>query len=284
LHPAALIFSALIFTLTSCSGPDKAVRTSEYPACKTIVEGFLHAGEGYFGHPGVTGPAIRIMRSGDIHTLHGNVVRETDKGIFFLPKKEGFFTPDTDFYPYEQLLWVVDENNKLIRGEISEEKKAEHRVVMVLSHSGKPDAKEVSVELKANERFSYCLNPGKYQIARMLYQGDNRHVDVSDSLPLITLTVEPDVVNYVGDLYIDASPDSVPGVHKLKADVLESPGKGDAGFFGGIIGSLVYDLTKGTPPTHTFSVEMDSAFAPTEGAKFIISLFTFQDSLSRSSP
>ena len=86
---------------------------------------------------------------------------------------------------------------------------------------------------------------------------------MTDSFPTMTVTLAPNMINYVGDFYLDMRADSLPNVAKLSTKIIKRPGYTVAMQFG-LLGALVYEATKGDALVHTFTVETDSAFAPSK--------------------
>src|SRR5712671_790634 len=118
-HIIESLLTSAIFAFWGCSHTDNALRTTENTNCTTIIEGYFHAGTLYFDEsPDIKGPAICVKHGSKQETHNGGkIVRRDDKGIVFLPRKESaFYGPDSVFYPYDQIVWAVDENNKVIAG------------------------------------------------------------------------------------------------------------------------------------------------------------------------
>src|SRR5712664_1957091 len=115
------ILISIEFTFLGCSHTENARTTTENSNCTTIIEGYFHVGTLYFGQSlDIKGPAICVKHGSEQQTFYGgDIVRIDNKGIVFWPKKDSpFYRPDSTFYSYDQVIWTVDKNNKLIIGEL----------------------------------------------------------------------------------------------------------------------------------------------------------------------
>ncbi len=277
----------MLFAFIGCSNTESALKTTESPSCPTVVEGFFHSGETWIGKPPeIKGSAICVKREPDADpkTIYGKIIGADDKGIRFLPKRAGLYQPDSAYYTFDQVVWAIDKDGKAIRGEVPKGvKKVVWSMEIEISNIDQPEAKHITMELDPNERFSYCLNPGTYIVKKISYNADagsgEECKDESDSLPNVTMNVNPFVINYIGDLYLDLRADTLPNVYSLPTIILKRPGY-DVGMQFGLIGALAYESTIERPPTHTFSVEDDSTEAASNQVHWKTSLLSIQDTSS----
>ena len=275
---AALLASALL--LWGCSNTESAKRTNENPGCTTIAEGFFHSGTlAKFDRPAIAGPAMRVHRRAEPEILKGKIVRIDTAGIVFDPKKESpFVDADSSLFPYDKIEWAVDSTGTVIYGKLPD-RKGENLiwdVELEMVNDAMPEAHHILVNLEANMPFSYCLAPGSYTVKKIVYREGAENEEVTDSVPSMRLTLAPNVINYVGDIYLDSRADSLPNVASLSTKIVRRSGY-MIGMQFGLIGALVYEATKGDALVHTLAIE-DTAFTPSRSREWKKALFSIDAS------
>jgi hypothetical protein len=189
------------------------------------------------------------------------------------------YRADSTFYPYEQIVWLVDKDNKVVFGSLPKDdapgKGIAWEMRLEMANRDEPKAEETIIVLKPNEWFSYCIDPGYYTVKKLLFSSGGNYQDQADPIPALTLQVDSNIVNYAGDMYLDARPDSLPNVHRITTNIINRPGNMGAMF--GLIGALVSEALKGAPPVHTLSIEMDSTFKPSKQGRWKTSLLSYPD-------
>ena len=244
-----LFFSAII--IAGCSSVPKAVRTSENLTCPTTVEGYLHSNTVW--NDAV--PAILVNLPTGEKIYHGKLVEQTGAGIRFDPNREGpFLDPPEKLYTYDEIICAIDGNNQVIHGKIPEEKTLIWSMELQLVQETKPEATPIKLILNSNEKFSYCLAPGKYIVNKMLFWIGNQYIDEAVNLPELTLEVKEGYANYIGDLYLDFESPTNPDACVIPYQIKYRPTSGAYAY--GLIGALIAsEAYKNAAGAHTLTVK-----------------------------
>ena len=252
-----LLLSLLIFF--ACSGARKAVTTSKSPDCPTVVEGFFYSKKTWDHKV----PALIIKTENGEKTVTGKSIEQTSEGIVFDPDKEGpFYNPPELLYAYDEIIFAIDENLRILHGELPEGHTTIWNMEFVIVPAEKPNAKPIRLPLKANERFSYCLEPGHYTVKSFVFKNKKGYVDNGFVVQSMEFDVERGKLNYIGDLYLNYEPYDHPDVYLIPYKVHYRPSHTYLATTFGLVGSLLSEtVLKGAAGVHALSVKVAPEFS-----------------------
>lgn len=250
----------IVLTLTGCN-TNKLI-TNNKDDCNTVVEGF-------YAFPQIwNSVAPAIVFKNNNYVKYGTVIKRNPDNIVFVEKKTGIFhTPDTLIYPLGDIRAIIDSTKECTFGNLPE-RYAEIGLVLRLyiSKKGSAEKEYKYLELRPNQKFSYCLEPGIYSIKKIEYL-NAEGIDESDSIPFGEINIEQYKTNYLGNISMITTFDVNNNVFKIpfKQVYSNSEASAAAAFFG-ILGALAYDLTRGenneTMGYYRIAISDDPQFTP----------------------
>lgn len=253
-----IVISVFMF---GCSGAQKALSPENVPNCMTIIEGNFHSRVTWNGDV----PVLLLKNSENQDGMKGRIIEKTAEGIRFDQNRVSpFYDPAEKFYPYEDIICAIDENREIIYGSIPNKFSIVWNADVELVPQDTLKAKPTILELKANRRFSFCLNTGLYLVKKITFKGNNGYVDEAIHLPEMELMVERGYNNYVGDLYLNFSPLTSEETCLLPFKIKYRPDQAAMGAMFGLVGALIYSATtaslheaslKGAAGVHTLDVK-----------------------------
>lgn len=179
----------LIIFACGCSS-NKFIKLEDDPACKTVFSGNLvntPIWDSYF-------PAI-VLKNGYLKRTLSYKMKED--GVDFIEKKSGIFSSiDTVFYPFSEILTIIDTNKNCIYGSMPKTFLAKDLFVRIHLHyiGNEPDYWPTYIEMKAGESFSYCVKPGIYLVTKIQFFRE-KDEDQSLRLPYIELVAQPNSIH-----------------------------------------------------------------------------------------
>lgn len=233
----------LSFLLYSCAV--NATRVTNTTSCETKIIGRVH-GRGYWVGPP---PPILFIRW-QSQPIYGDIVYIDENFVTMNSRRYGLFNSPIDSYHRNQIITLIDENGVPVIGDIPKSANLTWSIVLILEPFANGD-KKVRVVLDANEPFSYCLDPGKYEITGVEFWRGPMYSDITFSRPLLVLEVQPNCVNYIGDLLFDLpSSDAITFLCREG----NRPKDAVASHFG-LIGGIALEISKaGTEIKHTIQI------------------------------
>jgi hypothetical protein len=276
-----LFTSVVCVQFFSCSGVHEAVKTQDVPNCKTAVGGFLHSKVTFNGKV----PVLLLPDSirGKI-IFYGKILEKNSEGIIFDPDKEGlFYNPEPKLYPYSDIQCAIDSEGNIVYGGLPEIYTNIWSMNLELIQTTKPNEEPIMLILEANHPFSYCLNPGVYKVKGIRFRSNRSYIDESISLPKLTLTINQDCFNYIGDLFLDYASQKEPSICIIQTKTL-TPGIGFVlgvieNITGGVKGADYYyrktwDVDN---PKHSLRISVDSAFSTSVKLPIQLSPLQFEE-------
>ena len=273
-----MIFLGLI---VGCSDVHNAHRSDESSPCPAIVEGFFHSKITYKGKA----PAISVRRTSTPEILNGTIKNITKDGILFVPARESiFYDPDTVFFPLDRIQWIVDEGGNVIYGTLPDKKSRSLDMEFEIYDPSRMETKHFSLTFEANQRFSYCLSPGDYLVdkIRLCWGAIDQE---ATSIPPMKIRVRPNVVNYIGDFFLDLRSDSLPGVFTIRTSINQPyrwvPSVAQGGVVVAGMVALASAVTTPDSAAHSLAIELDSSFTTQQKLPLTNSIVETTDSTRR---
>jgi hypothetical protein len=237
------------FIFCNCAST-RILTLKQKPGCETSVEGYYHCAEPW----NKAKPAIIIRQGRDMKIITGQIVSQDDRGVMFDPGGEGYIgDPKPEYFKFDKIEALIDENGEVARGSIPVMYSRAYALELQLRPKDDPEAGSITLQLKPNERFGFCVPPGNYVVSKMQFKNDYRKmVDEGVDIPNLTILVEQNKSNYIGDLYLDCGDENlhVPIVipykivHRAGGPEDFDMGTAVAGALGGAVGAGIYGAVK----------------------------------------
>jgi hypothetical protein len=264
--------------IVGCSDVHNAHRSDESLPCPAIVEGFFHSKITYVGKS----PAISVRHTSTPEILNGTIKKITKDGILFVPARESiFYDPDTVFFSLDRIQWIVDEGGNVIYGTLPDRKSRSLDMELEIFDPSRTETKHTILKFEANQRFSYCLSPGDYLVEKIRFCWGAIDQEAT-SIPPMKIPVRPNVVNYIGDFFLDLRSDSLPGMLTIRTSINQPYRWGPPVAQGGVIvASMVALASAVTTPdsaAHSLAIELDSSFTTQQKLPLRNSLIETSDS------
>jgi hypothetical protein len=135
----------------------------------------------------------------------GEIVSMDDNGVTFDPTGEGQLRdPKPEYFSFDKIMTLIDENGEAIHGTIPKEYSRAYALELHLTPADPSASKEIALLIEPNVRFGLCVPPGRYTVSGIHFRNDfQKIVDAGMEYPPMTVTVEENRSNYIGDLYLD---------------------------------------------------------------------------------
>lgn len=256
-----ILLISLSFLIAACSATKTATKTSDDPRCTTAVEGNFKCRVLYVG----TAPAF-FVKTSEEHTknLRGKIIEITDEGILFEAARVGVFgSPETRLFRYKDIVFAIDSSRKALYGTPPLKESLVWDMDLVVRRTDDTTANPLRLELKAGEKFSFCVPPGDYALYE-IYFNHGPDIDIGVKLPLLTFRVQPGKANYIGDLLLDMDSTDAPGSCIIPYKVYKSQTAAMGvmfGLVGGILAALATDFS--VKEGHRLRVSIDEEFETT---------------------
>ncbi|NOX90783.1 MAG: hypothetical protein GXO77_17420 [Calditrichaeota bacterium] len=254
-------FSILVLLILFLGCSPKAITLSDYPRCKSTVEGFYHYRSRWNGKF----PVLFKKKDRKIIPVYGKILEQKEDGFLFDPKRQGpLYDPEPEFFPNEKIVAVIDSSNKIIFGELPEKYKRTWELFLFVKNMDVKGSEIKVLELKPNKRFGFCLVPGNYHIKKIRFKNNEGLIDEALDLPNLYFSVESNSVNYIGDIYLDFYDKKNNVIYLPYKNVYNPSEVAIAGVMGGAIGGALYvafKAAKGAEGIHVMTIEDDASFS-----------------------
>ena len=244
-----LLIPGLLISTTGCK--NYAISKAENPKCLSYVTGVFHfpfTWKGKF-------PAIIYKKAGYYNTLYGKIVERQKEGILFDPLPDRVSKYPKRVYKFSEITCFINDMGVIEFGALPDIWLPKIAIDLFLVPVNKPSEKETILKLESEKAFAYCLNPDLYRIKKIEYYKTNQdYSDFSQNLPYLTLNVEKDKENYIGDIYIDTP---IQGETATNLDFKPGRRPSDASTQAmfGLIGTAIHEAQKSNEDIiHTFIV------------------------------
>jgi hypothetical protein len=209
-----------IFALQGCAGNKSLVPVKVNHKCVTTVEGFYHSKIFYPN----TVPALLLKDVPLPKILHGQILGLEHAGIRFDPVREGLlYDPPAVLYKYDEIVCAVNDSRQVVYGVLPDKYSDVWSLEVFLVSTDQPDAEPLKMALEANQKFSYCLDPGNYVVTKIEFKSRRNWIDKSVSIPKLGFTAVKGHANYIGDLYLDYASPGSPNVHVIPFEIKYRP-------------------------------------------------------------
>ena len=190
----------LAFIFVNCAS-NRIWTLDQNPGCETSVEGYYHCREPW----DKTKPALIIRQGMHMLVIGGEIVSRDDKGVTFDPDGKVFTgDPKPEYYPFDEIEALIDENGKLLYGTIPEKYSRSYALELHLISQDTTKSESVKLLLKPNRRFGFCVPAGNYIVSKLQFKNDYMGIiDEGVDIPEFRISVAENKSNYIGDIYLD---------------------------------------------------------------------------------
>ena len=257
-----------------CSGGKKLVSTKKDPSCLTSVEGSFQSKVAWTKEA----PALVLKDGGQFTVIYGDLMEIKNDGVVFDPRREGLYNAPAKLYPSQDIICAVNKNREVVYGKIPKDYSTGFwNLDIYFVSANQTEMKPFRLSMKTNERFSYCLDPGKYVIKKIIFATSKQYVDETANIPLITFEVAKGHANYLGDLYLDFEMPGKPNVCALPFKAKDRPGAHSAAMFG-LVGALLYAASNDNKEgIHTLMIMLNDKFVSVTKSPVKISPLQFSN-------
>ncbi len=220
-----IIYYLLILALLSgCVSYTNLLTKEIKPNCPTTISGCFH----YRLKPDNKDTVMLLKGFLTDVLVHGKFIEKTSDGILFDPSPNNNYNPPQNLYEYEDIKYVLGSNGKLIYGSFPDTAKLVPIFNLYMQNVADtfPGAENFRMSFKANEPFSFCIEPGKYVLKSINMNVINQQ---SSGLNEITFDVSDSLDNYIGDIYIDSLMEGDGRFIKFYNNVPSKKGRGKRG-------------------------------------------------------
>lgn len=256
-----LVYAAVLLLCDSCK--NYAVSTKDNPHCQTRISGNVYSGLIWYGQY----PAIMLKEDGEAKIYYGTINAIKRDGVIFARKLNGRYNKPEKFFPYSDILFLINKDCELVYGSIPKEKALIWGVDFEVTPINDSTSRGLTISLEPNKPFSFCMEPGDYRIRRAHFILTSDFNDHANQLPDLTFSVKPNTDNFIGNIYVDSvvagsSPMVIP------CDIGERPSDAVAYMFGAI-GGAIHGLSKSLKSAE-HSITITNALKPPAATESII--------------
>ncbi len=260
LYKQTNLFLFAAFFLTTGCATTKVATLEKRPDCETSVEGFFHSQNVWAGRR----PAL-ILKSNKKKALGGELISTDENGVRFDVSRQGpFYDPEEEYYPYKDVKTLIGHKGEILYGQLPKNATVSWGLQLSLIPRKNRDQKPLKLELKPNESFGFCLQPGTYFIKDVYFIDKHKNMDKAVDFPDLFIHVKRNASNYIGDIYLDPleyNPEKeivLPyKIHSRPRDAF------NAGFLGGLVGGALHAASisaKGIIGQHSIIVKENKNF------------------------
>ncbi len=254
------LFLLVAYLLLAGCATTKIPTLEEKQDCLTSVEGFFHSRDVWAGRR----PAL-ILKSDQKKALGGELISYDENGVTFDASRQGpFYDPEKKYYPYKDVKTLIGHKGEVLYGQLPKDATVSWGLQLSLVPRKNRDQKSLKLELKPNEPFGYCLQPGIYFVKEVYFIDKHKNMDKAVDFPDLFIHVEKNTSNYVGDIYLDPLEINQEEEIALPYKIHSRPKDAfNAGFLGGLVGGALYAASisaKGIIGQHSIIVKEDKDF------------------------
>jgi len=256
-----LVINLIVVAFVGCS-QSKLVPFTVNPSCQTTVEGQYFAGDTWEGQS----PALILKETQNDQIIYGKILHISSDSVLFDGAPQGpFYNPDPTTYSLNEVTAVIDTAGQVVHGYLPTAYSTSWRMELHIIRKGDPDQKVRRMMLHPESPFSFCLEPGTYQVEQIFFHDPKGNMDRLAETPDFEFTIQAQAVNYLGDFYLD-----VPGDQGTKYELdyvidYRPNSVPAAGMVGGAIGGVLlaaYQSAQGVIGTHTLRVVNNVEYTP----------------------
>jgi hypothetical protein len=219
-------------------GSNKFLTLQDSPDCTTTIEGNFITPKVY-KYPA---PVVLFNKGNKYSYTMGSVISQNKDGVFMVGKSYSIMdSPDTLFIEYSKIRAIIDSNYFCVYGDIEKKECTDMSLKFYLEKLDEPEYKPIYLELVSNQKFSFCVKPGKYRvikIVRELSDGDYWY----ESFPVFNSIIQAEVnqANYIGNITLFSKEKMLndAAIIPYFKQVNENSAGAAFGLIGGVIASL----------------------------------------------
>lgn len=198
-----LLICVLAVITAGCS--NYALTTIENPNCKTIISGkTICATKWNYQNPAII---AENLFGGEMICL-GLELKKVDSGFNlkqYSTREKRFLNR---FFKFDEVQYAVDSIGNSVYGTLPEKYAHKWKMHIEFKSIDTKSNNSFSLEIFPNRKFSFCVEPGIYEVESMYFESLTTilHTDIVDNedLPEIILDIQPNTINYIGDIYLDS--------------------------------------------------------------------------------
>lgn len=196
----SIVIILTTFLIFGCADLNKISYLHNSTNCNTSIEGYFSTPQVY-KNSDIT-PAVLFTSDYKLKFKSGSVIKQNEEGIYFVEKKySSLHTQDTLFFNKSIIRAIVDANDFCTYGNLKEKECSETTFRFYLQRVDEK-ANLICLELTSNSKFSYCIEPGKYQITTIVKEISDNFYEMSFPVFDWTFDVKANCANYIGDISI----------------------------------------------------------------------------------
>jgi hypothetical protein len=241
-----IIISLLILPLFFyCATKLRAVKKGQ--DCATSIVGFYYPEMIWSGRF----PALLKRENNLTYPVYGKIVSIKEAGVIFIPNLiDGEPNSESYLYSKDDLLAVIDSSGHVIYGKLSSKylKPKDPLDVRITVHNEKqPKRFKYQFKMKMNQKFEFCIKPGRYTIVGIQFQSGQNRVEAGTEFPKMIFKVDSNVKNYIGDIYLNSLNIEGPKV-MVPYKNMNPQNAALAGLLGGLVGETIYTIDRAIAP------------------------------------
>jgi len=247
-----IVTCGFLFLFASCIPNPYLLENN--PKCTSSVEGYYHA-----PFEVKVEKSTLVLKKEPRAILYGKIVEFNDQGVLFDQPKQGpFYDPEPIFYKSDDILTLIDDNQKILFGEQIPSLVTTTKLLLYVKKVNDANAKTINLSLKPNQAFGFCLNPGLYKIEKLIFKYyPTNNLDRGVKFPPLYFQVDENTSNYIGDIFLNPT-DSIGAMFNVPYKILDRPEVSvSVGIAGGAVGGLLLAVANelvGIIGTHRLSI------------------------------
>lgn len=182
-----------------------------------------------------------VGRNFDCRT--GEILEITEDGVVFNEDRRSMANnPGPKEFKKSEIVSLIDEEGEVIMGEFPEGNLKTEYYQVVMRSAGSPEIEKPYVfRLYPQKSFSYCLQPGEYEIEAIGWLRKNKDSDITADPINRKLIIEEGNANYFGDIYVNMNED-MGGYDRMRVPIKiqERPNRSASwGMAFGLVGAII---------------------------------------------
>jgi hypothetical protein len=214
-------------------------------SCKTTIEGEVTETRKWVGDA-----PLLVTRGVGRNFVYrqGEILEHDEEGVLFNENRRSLANnPDPKFYSNDRIFSLIGEDGNILAGEYPDEEYGTSHFLFLIQEIDS-EGKIGGIVLEPGEPFSYCADPGEYQLQSIIWERNNGDSDITaDNVEFSnSFIIEKNTANYLGNLYVNHIEDRVEAeriVYPMKE--LSRPDRSTGLVVGfGLTGALFNEIAK----------------------------------------
>jgi hypothetical protein len=193
----------ILVIIQSGCGSNQILTKINSTDCTTTIEGNFITPKVYKNYA----PVVLLTKDNKLPYISGAVIGKNKNGVFIIRKNYSFMdSPDTLFIEYPKIRAIVDSNYFCVYGDIDKKECTDMSLKFYLENLNEPEDEPIYLKLVSNNKFSFCVKPGKYRVVKIVRELSIWGDEYYESFPVFNSIIHADVnrANYIGDITMTA--------------------------------------------------------------------------------